>query len=286
MGTTSRGRAAGFWVDVRMHQKKLLPVHWGFWKTRYCLAGPSHVCYFRRSNFTADPDEVVICDGVKLHPRDSRVACLCNSGEIVAWLMLIDAATCSNFIATARPMIQGSHISPESSELHTEEQQAWPAGQLQLEAMQAQLRRHETELALYRRNVAGEATPVEVMRVRHSRPASSEPRSSSVSSSRNVAGERTTVEVMRGRHSLPASSEARSSSVSSSSSAEDGEPLVTAMIGDAAMDWPLSRDEKKLRIMQILDRERAVVEKENRDLKRLSGSGGFKTPRDCKTPRG
>lgn len=222
----------------------LLPVKWGFWKTRYCLMGPSQVCYFKKTNFSAVPDEVVSCDGVEPHFKDPHVVCMQRAGQTVAWLMLVDAATRGSFIAAAVSVIQAMPVlSSMASEepywlrSHTSEEQQRAVSQMQLEAVQAQLKRHETELSMYREQLAGDGAVAD-----------------------SIPSE----------CSVPACTGLMARSGSSSSSDEDeAEPLATS-IGGAVMDWPLSRAEKKLRLMQILDRERAVAERQNRRLKRRS----------------
>jgi len=194
------------------------------------------MCYFRKSNKTAHPDEVVVCDGVQAHPEDSRVACLQLGGQTVGWLMLVDVATCSRFMKSVRPVIQATPVVLANNNGHTAEQQQQAAGEMQLQAVQAQLKRHETELAAYRLRLSEE---------------SSGPPPST-------------------RQSFPASrgpGAKRSQSVSSSSGSDE-EPLMQSIGGEEAMDWPLSRAEKKMRLLQIMERERAATEKQNRRLLR------------------
>lgn len=192
---------------------------------------------------TAQPDEVIHCSSIKLHPQDSRVACLLRKDEIVAWLMLVDAAACTSFIAAALPMIQASptelELDLQDSKGHSVGRQLRAASQLQMEEVQAQLERHETELAFYRSRFADES------------------------------GAAVDVESIVSRHSLPARVGGRARSPSCSSSDEE-EPLVPSVSADVVMDWPLSKAEKKLRLIQIMDRERVTAQRQNRRLKRRS----------------
>lgn len=247
VSSTSSGRALGCWADVRRHPEKVLPVQMGLWKTRYCLPGPSQVSYFKKRNLSAEPDEVIECGGIKPHPNDSRVACLQQGDRTVAWLMLVDAAACKSFITAALPVIQAlpDSLQDRNAITHTPEKRQWAAGQLQLEALQAQLERHETELKSYRERFADSIC-------------------GDLKHANTICGD-----LKASRHSMPAGCRARSASCSSSSSSDD-EPLVTSTCGDMTMDWPLSRAEKKMRLMQIMDKERAMAEKQNRRLKRQS----------------
>lgn len=234
---------AGAWAGVRRHPKKILPVEWGVFKTRYCLAGPSRVCYFKRSNLTAEPDEVVVCDGIQRHPENARVACLQHGEQAVAWLMFQDASTCGRFVAAAFPAIRALPMDATSINGYTLEQHRRAAMELQL--LQAQLaRQQETELSPFRRSRPPEDGPSHDMAL-----------------SKSAA------------HSFPARRAGRAGSLSrssSSSSEDDIEPLAPALSRGVVMDWPLSRAEKKVRLMQIMDRERTAIARQNRHLRRKS----------------
>lgn len=230
---------AGAWAGVRMHPKKVLPVQWGVFKTRYCVARPSQVCYFKRNNVTAEPNEVVLCDGIQRHPENARVACLQRGGQAVAWLMFLDAAACDRFTAAALPAIQSLSTDVVSMSGYTTEQHQRAVMELQL--LQAQLARQETELSFRPARLPENRNDLET------------------AFSKSVA------------HSFPASRGSRARSLSkSSSSSSDDEPLAPALSRGVVMDWPLSRAEKKVRLMQIMDRERTAVERQNRRLKRKS----------------
>lgn len=243
---TANGSAAGCWANVRMHAPRLLRVKWGIWKTRYCLAGPSQVSYFRKSNTTAVPDQVVPCEGIALCEYDARIACLLRSGVEVAWLMHTDEAACAQFIAAALPAVKDPlafgprnlciRTSSAANEWHSclsLEQRQSAASQMQLEAVQAQLKHHETELQFYRDDPTSSDSAV--AKIRRSAP---------------------------GRGPRPRS-------VDSDSSSSDDESLGRSIAG-VVMDWPLSRAEKQLRLLQIMDREVSVTEKQNRRLRRQS----------------
>lgn len=251
VSSTSSGKAGGCWADVRRHPEKVLPVHWGLWKTRYCLAGPSQMGYYSKTNLTATPDAVVPCDSIEPHPHDDRVACLQHNGKTVSWLMLVDAATCHSFVISTLRVIQGWDKTLSECHGHTEEQQNWAAGKMQLEVVQSQLKRHETELASYRSSFV-ESTMASCV--------------SEAPEEGEEAGK-----VFHHRHSMPARTRAvaRSNSCSSSSDSDD-EPLSSSICSDVVMDWPLSQAEKKLRLVQIMDRERAAAERQNRRLLRHS----------------
>merc|ERR1712129_78402 len=124
----------------------------GVFKKRYCLAGPSHVCYFKRNNLTAQPDEIIECDSIQPHPEDDRVASLQRGGLPVAWLRLLDATACDRFITAALPAIQASRtVLADPSRYAIEQQQQRAAvAEMQLQAVQAQLAQRETELASFR----------------------------------------------------------------------------------------------------------------------------------------
>jgi len=243
---TANGRAAGCWANVRMHTPRVLRVKWGIWKTRYCLAGPSQVSYFRKSNTTAVPDQVVPCEGIALCEYDARIACLMRCGVEVAWLMHTDEAACALFIAAALPAVKdpaafaprhlcisGGSEANEWHSCHSLEQRQSAASQMQLEAVQAQLKHHETELQSLRDDPASSASAV----TKHRRSAP-------------------------GRGPRP-------KSVGSDSSSSDDDS-VTSSIAGMVMDWPLSRAEKQFRLLQIMDREVSVTEKQNRRLRRQS----------------
>lgn len=263
VSTTASGRAAGCWADVRRHPEKVLPVQWGFWKTRYCLAGPTQMSYFKRNNLTAEPNEVVECDSIKRHPDDSRVACVQRERQTVSWLMFVDAATCDSFIAAALRMNQAAPMSLYDDNGHSVERQKWASSQLQLEAVQAQLARHETELASYRARFEPVLNTVVNSeggkRRRHSLP----PSLSTVSENAGGKSDRQSLLSCPG-------SRLRSSSPDSPADTSDDEPLMPQQNLQAVMDWPLSKAEKKLRLLQIMDRERQAVERQNRRLKRRS----------------
>eukprot|EP00419_Tripos_fusus_P036947 CAMPEP_0172775930 /NCGR_PEP_ID=MMETSP1074-20121228/198915_1 /TAXON_ID=2916 /ORGANISM="Ceratium fusus, Strain PA161109" /LENGTH=199 /DNA_ID=CAMNT_0013612615 /DNA_START=165 /DNA_END=764 /DNA_ORIENTATION=- len=193
---------------------------------------------------TALPDEVVVCDGIQAHPVDARVACLQLGGQTVGWLMLVDVATCSRFMKSTLPVIQATPMVLANNNGHTADQQQQAAGEMQLQAVQAQLKRHETELAAYRLRLS-EGSSGPPPSTRQSFPVSRGPRAK------------------------------RSQSVSSSSGS-DKEPLMLG--GDEAMDWPLSRAEKNMRLLQIMERERAATEQQNRRLLRRK-SGPEPAPR-------
>lgn len=239
VSTTATELVAGAWASVRMHPKKVLPVQWGVFKTRYCVAGPSQVCYFKRNNLTAEPNEIVVCNGIQRHPENARVACLERGGQAVAWLMFLDAATCDRFIAAALPAIQALSLDVASMSGYTAEQHLRAVMELQL--LQAKLARQETELSSCHVQLPEDRLGPDM------------------ALSKSLA------------HSFPASRGARTRSLSrSSSSTSEDEPLAPALSRGAVMDWPLSRAEKKVRLMQIMERERTAVERQNRRLKRRS----------------
>eukprot|EP00930_Biecheleria_cincta_P070031 TRINITY_DN57701_c0_g1_i1.p1 TRINITY_DN57701_c0_g1~~TRINITY_DN57701_c0_g1_i1.p1 ORF type:complete len:247 (-),score=30.61 TRINITY_DN57701_c0_g1_i1:223-963(-) len=239
VSTSGTELVAGAWAGVRRHPKKVLPVQWGIFKKRYCLAGPSRMCYFKRNNLTAEPDEIVACDGIQRHPENARVACLQRYGQAVAWLILLDAAKCERFIAAASPVIQALSMDVALINGYTAEQHQRAVMEFQLQ--QAKLARQETELSPCRARLPEDRLSPDMVL--------------SESIARSFPGSRGAI--------------ARSLSRSSSSSSDD-EPLAPALSRGVVMDWPLSRAEKKVRLMQIMDRERTAVEKQNRRLKRRS----------------
>lgn len=192
---------------------------------------------------TAEPDEVVVCDGIQRHPENARVACLQHGGRAVAWLMFQDASTCGRFVAAALPAIQASPMDATSINGYTIDQHQRAIKELQL--LQAQrARQQETELSPFRRARPPENGPSHDMAL-----------------SKSAA------------HSFPARRAARAGSLSGSSSSgsdNDIEPLAPALSRGVIMDWPLSRAEKKVRLMQIMDRERTTIARQNRHLRRKS----------------
>lgn len=241
VSTTPHGRAGGCWADVRRHPEKVLPVRVGLFKTRYCLAGPSQVSYFRKSNLTSSPDEIVRCDRVERHPEDPCVVCLKLGSETAACLLLVDTTACTDFIAAVQPVIQLKDAPFVWSSIgkHGISSQTEAANQMQREAMQQQLARKETEMSPAKPSAA------DASGCRYSLPSRRGPRTS--------------------MHSSNCSS-------TSSDSDSDAEPIAPTLgrASEMSMDWPLSRAEKRLRLLQIMDKERALIERQNNKLRRRS----------------
>lgn len=67
--------------------------------------------------------------------------------------------------------------------------------------------------------------------------------------------------------------EAAAAGVSSASESDEEAEEPTLGTRGPVLDWPLSRAEKRFRVIQLLDRERMVVEKSNRRLRRRRSLG-------------
>lgn len=112
-------RQFGCWVEVRQHAPTVLPLEWGIWKRRYCITEPAKalvVRFFKEEPVrvqVAEPEAIVLCDTIDFHSKPC-FADLCLGGKPITWLKFAHEGSREAFAAnlrspgsgTAQPIVQ------------------------------------------------------------------------------------------------------------------------------------------------------------------------------------
>jgi len=257
-------RQLGWWVEVRKHPPKLLPVEWGFWKRRYVVTEPASVLlvrYFKEEpKDLAEPEAAILCDSIEPCSQPCIVT-LCCGGRAVEWLRFLnvrarnsfasalhlnhsqDLPRVPSFIGTPQSSFVGGGAEPRRKHGTSRQPFREQLHRLGFTAMRQhlQMRQHlEAKEQLLCQKETELATREEMLHAREAALA--------------TLGE--------------ASSCLETPSYDSSSEEEEscghGErPFGSSVV----MDWPLSRAEKHLRLVTVLDRQRILSDQHRRRFK-------------------
>jgi len=258
-------RHHGWWVEVRRHPPKLLPIEWGIWKPRYCITEPANVLlvrYFKEEPIRGDPkqepEEVILCDNIQF-TSNPRIAVLGCAGRNVAWLSFPDMHVRNQFAGTLKSRLPENKTpanTPCRKHRTSEEQtMGFTVMKQTLEQQAAELGQKQTELADWEASLHAEKAALRQQKEQLEHNA--DINTSSCSAARPD-----------GRFSSSLCSPVRRIAFEEDSSDEElpDRPFGSSVV----MDWPLSKSEKQLRLVSVLDKQRIVSEQKRRAERRRS----------------
>jgi len=273
-------RQVGWWVEVRRHAPKLLPVEWGLWKLRYCVTEPANVLlvrYFKEEAFLSapkqEPEEVILCDNIQ-YTSNPCIAILCCAGRNAAWLRFPDMHARNQFAGNLKsrfpenktPANTPSRRRRVAEEPMEHQMMDFTVMKQTLQQKAEDLSQKETELADWEASLREERTALQQ-------------RAEQLEQTKTTAESVCADARPGGRFSSSLCSPVKRIDFTDDSS--DEEQLPERPFGSTVvMDWPLSRSEKQLRLVSVLDKQRIVSETKRRAAKtERRRSAPARTPR-------